>query len=102
MFLKSVLKNFVKLTGKHLNQSLFFNKVAGLQQQLCLKRNCGTGAYLLILRKLLKHYFIEQVLGTTFQLRRGNMWARASINQASRFQSKILLVDFYRNKIQYL
>ena len=28
---KGVLKNFVKLTGKHLYQSLFFNKVAGLK-----------------------------------------------------------------------
>ena len=28
----SFLKNFAKLTGKHLYQSLFFNKVAGLRQ----------------------------------------------------------------------
>ena len=27
---KGVLRNFVKLTGKHLCQSLFFGKVAGL------------------------------------------------------------------------
>ena len=27
---KGVLRNFVKLTGKHLCQSIFFNKVAGL------------------------------------------------------------------------
>ena len=27
---KGVLRNFVKLTGKHLCQSLFFNKAAGL------------------------------------------------------------------------
>ena len=26
---KSVLRNFAKFTGKHLYQSLFFNKVAG-------------------------------------------------------------------------
>ena len=26
---KGVLKNFAKCTGKHLSQSLFFNKVAG-------------------------------------------------------------------------
>ena len=26
-----VLKNFAKFTGKHLRQSLFFNKVAGLR-----------------------------------------------------------------------
>ena len=29
---KAVLKNFTKFTGKHLCQSLFFNKVAGLRQ----------------------------------------------------------------------
>ena len=28
---KGVLKNFTKFTGKHLYQSLFFNKVAGLK-----------------------------------------------------------------------
>ena len=29
---KGVLKNFAKFTGKHLRQSLIFNKVAGLEQ----------------------------------------------------------------------
>ena len=29
---KGVLRNFAKFTGKHLSQSLFFNKVAGLRQ----------------------------------------------------------------------
>ena len=28
---KSVLRNFAKFSGKHLCQSLFFNKVAGLK-----------------------------------------------------------------------
>ena len=30
---KGVPRNFAKLTGKHLCQSLFFNKVAGLSPQ---------------------------------------------------------------------
>ena len=30
---KGVLKNFPKFTGRHLCQSLFFNKVAGLKQK---------------------------------------------------------------------
>ena len=30
---KGVLRNFTKFTGKHLCQSLFFNKVAGLRLQ---------------------------------------------------------------------
>ena len=32
---KNVLRNFTKFTGKHLCQSLFFNKVTGLRLQLC-------------------------------------------------------------------
>ena len=32
LYKKSVLKNFSKLTGKHLCQSLFFNKVVGLNK----------------------------------------------------------------------
>ena len=31
---KNVLKNFSKFTGKHLCQSLFFDKVAGLRHSL--------------------------------------------------------------------
>ena len=36
---KGVLRNFAKFTGKHLCQSLFFNKVAE-------KRDSGTGVFL--------------------------------------------------------
>ena len=37
---KDVLKNFAKLPGKHLCQSLFFNKFAGLRQ-LFSQKNSG-------------------------------------------------------------
>ena len=33
---KGVLKNFTKLTGKHLRQSLFFNKDVGLTRATLL------------------------------------------------------------------
>ena len=35
---KDVLRNFPKFTGKHLCQSLFFNKVAGLRPATLLKK----------------------------------------------------------------
>ena len=35
---KAVLRNFGKLTGKHLCQGLFFNKVAGLRPATLLKK----------------------------------------------------------------
>ena len=43
---KDVLKNFAKFTGKHLRQSLFFNKVAGLRPATLLKRDSVTGVIL--------------------------------------------------------
>ena len=36
-----VLKNFPKITGKRLCQSLFFNKVVGLRSETLLKRDSG-------------------------------------------------------------
>ena len=36
---KGVLRNFAKFTGKHLHQSLFFNKVAGLRPATLLKKD---------------------------------------------------------------
>ena len=35
---KGLLKNFTKLTGKHLCQNLYFNKVAGLKHATLLKK----------------------------------------------------------------
>ena len=35
---KDVLRNFAKFTGKHLCQSLFFNKVAGLRPATLSKK----------------------------------------------------------------
>ena len=52
---KGAKRNFAKLTGKHLCQSLFFNKVAGLQ--LHLKRDSDTGVFLSNLRNFSKHLF---------------------------------------------
>ena len=36
---KGVLRNFAKFTGKHLSQSLFFNKVAGQGLEVLILRN---------------------------------------------------------------
>ena len=43
---KAVLTNFAKFTGKHLCQSLLFNKVAGLSPVTLLRRDSGTGVFL--------------------------------------------------------
>ena len=43
---KGVLGNFTKFTGKHLYQSLVYNKVAGPDLQLYQKRDSNTGVSL--------------------------------------------------------
>ena len=43
---KGVLRDFLKFTGKHLCQSLLFNKVAGMT--LYSKRETGTRVFLCI------------------------------------------------------
>ena len=47
MFFKiGVLRNFGKFAGKHLCQTLFFNKVACPRPETLLKRDSGKGAFL--------------------------------------------------------
>ena len=50
-----VLRNFAKFTGKHLCQSLFFNKVAATGLQLYLKRDSGTSVFLWVLQNFSEH-----------------------------------------------
>ena len=55
---KGVIRNIAKFTGKHLCQSLFFNKVAGLRPTTLFKeKDSGTGVFLWIL-KFLKTPFL--------------------------------------------
>ena len=81
---KGVLKNFAKLTGKHLYGRLFFNKVAGLlyplstpgkfgflefsegikDLQLYKKRGSGTGVFLGILQNFKNNFFTEHLWTT--------------------------------------
>ena len=46
VFKVDVLKNFVNLTGKHLCQSLFFNKIAVLRAATLLTNIPDTGVFL--------------------------------------------------------
>ena len=53
--MKKFLKNFERLTGKHLYQSLFLNKVAGLGPATLLKKKLHTGVFLRIFKNTFFH-----------------------------------------------
>ena len=59
---KGVLRNFAKFTGKHLCQSLFFNKVAGLRPVALLKKRLWHRCFLVNFEKFLRTHFLPDHL----------------------------------------
>ena len=62
---KGVLGNFAKFTGKHLCQSLSFNKVAGLRLQTLLKEKLWHRCFPVNFAKFSRTSFLTEHLRTT-------------------------------------
>ena len=60
---KGVLRNFTKFTGKHLCQSLFFNKVAGLRPATLLKKRLWHRYFPVNFVKFLRTPFLQNTSG---------------------------------------
>ena len=56
---KGVLRNFAKFIGKHLCQSLFFNKVAGLKPATLLKKRLWYMCFPVRFTKFLRTPFLQ-------------------------------------------
>ena len=63
---KGVLRKFTKFTGKHLCQSLFFNKVAGLKPATLLKKRLWHRCFSVNFVKFLRTPFLENTSGRPF------------------------------------
>ena len=65
---EGILRNFTKFTGKHLCQSLFFNKVAGLSPQACkfIKKEALAQVFSCDFAKYLKTLFLQNTSGGCF------------------------------------
>ena len=59
---KGVLRNFAKFTGKHLHQSLFFNKAAHLRPATLLKKRIWQSCFPMTFAKFLRTPFITEHL----------------------------------------
>ena len=60
---KTCPKNFAKFRGKHLSQSLFFNKVAGLRPATLLKKRLWHRCFLVNFAKFLRTPFLQNTSG---------------------------------------
>ena len=63
---KGILKNFAKFTGKHLCQSLFFNKVTGLRPATLLKKRLWHRCFPVNFAKFLRTPFLQNTSGKLF------------------------------------
>ena len=63
---KSVIRNFAKFTGKHLRQSFFSNKVAGLSSPALLKMRLCHRCFSVNFAKFLRTPFYRTHLGDCF------------------------------------
>ena len=85
MFLKiGALKSFAKFIGKHLCQSFFFNKVAGLRPATLLKKGLWDRCFPVNFAKILRTPFFQNIFGGCFCATLSNM-----------NNSKAFLVGFY-------
>ena len=62
---KGVFRNFTKVTGKHLCQSLFFNKVAGLRCATLLKKKLWYRCFPVNFAKFFRTSFFTEHLRVT-------------------------------------
>ena len=87
---KSVLKNFSKFTGKHLCQSPFFNKVAGLRPATLFKKRIWQRCFPVNFAKILRTPFSP---GDCFYLISIKLWRkkRSSKNQVIHIQIRFIL-----------
>ena len=60
---KGVLKNYTKFTGKHLRQSLIFNKVEGLRPATLLKKRLSHRCFPVNFAKFLRTPFLNNTPG---------------------------------------
>ena len=73
---KCVLRNFAKFTGKHLCQSLFFNKVAGLRSATLLKKRLWHRCFPVNFAKFLRTPFLHNTSSGCFCINNTNIVLR--------------------------
>ena len=75
--IKSVLRNFAKFTGKHLCQSLFFNKIAGVRPATLLKKVTLAHVFYCEFCEISKNTFFTEHFWTTASVK---TWLNLSNN----------------------
>ena len=99
---KGVLRNFPKFTGKHLCQSLIFNKVAGQENnftRVCVKKETLAQVFSYEFWKISKHAFCTEHLWATASVFSRYIVSGMTFLKKSAFDLKKFLYSWYLWKI---
>ena len=94
---KGVLGNFAKSTGKHLCQSLFFNKVKGLRPATLVKERLWYWCFLVSFGKFSKKTFLRNTYGQLLM----NFITIKNTDMGRRKITNLLSLSFFQWILQY-
>ena len=91
---KGVLRNFAKFTGKHLCQSLFFNKVEGLRPGTLLIKRLWHKCFPVNFGKFLRTPFYRTSLDDCFCIWDTFLYGTSCNFNSHRFRYKLIFIPF--------
>ena len=103
---KGVLGNLTKFTGKHLSQSLFFNKIVGLRPAILLNKRLWHRCFPVNFVKFLRTPFLQSTSGRllpTYPRSQSDQYFFENIDEALDIYSyfdKILLTGGFKGTIR--
>ena len=89
---KNIFQNFAKFTGKHLCQSLLFNKVAVLRSATLLKKRLWPRCFPVNSSKFLRAPFLQNICGRLLLFK--NLTLDLKLNSVASFNFNILIIIF--------
>ena len=89
---KGALGNFAKFTGKHLRQSLFFNKVGGLSPEACkfIKKRLWHRCFPVNFAKFLRAPFLTEHVLWLLLIKTLHTY---DVNESTKFMNKYIPID---------
>ena len=99
---KGDLRNFAKFTGKHLCQSLFFNKVAALRSATLLKKGLWHRCFPVKFANILRTPFVTQHLRSAETLSKKRLWHRCFPVNLGKFLRTLFVTEHFRCLLLYV
>ena len=99
--IKGVLRNFTKFTGKHLCQSLFFNKDTGLRSATLFKKSLWRRCFPVNFAKFFRTPFLQNTSERLLLTFRYNSPIKKNLSDVSTTGCLLFLGNFLNKRLQF-